>query len=207
MAHIHLVTAHPDAAHYAQQQAGTQATELHRLAEAATGEGSLLWLSGPTVWTVRPEEDGWAVHTMPATEAAAWAQHALAGVFATLVDPTRVTTVEDRDRTIGAWEDFRLLYLSAIDTNDPAAVDEALRDRMEQARRWMSILGMLRAHHIRDAFGTEHGAQANAARALDVHPATISGALADDRDHWAGWEYDVNEILSGRPPRNPVELD
>lgn len=207
---IHQRSDHESAVTYAQRMAGPAATALHRLAKVALGEGAHLWLSGSTVWAVRPDGDLWTVYAMTDAEAAVWAQTAAAPVFEVLVDPTeKITTAEDRDRVLDAWEDFRDLYLSVLGAgaDDPAEVDQAIRLRIEQARRWMSVLGFLRASHLRLAFGVERGAQAAAARALDVSPAAISGTLADDERFWTGWHYDVNEILAGRPPREPFELD
>ena len=208
MADNHLITDHQSATAYAQHMAGPAATTLHRLAEATLGAGARMWLSGATVWAVRPEGDQWAAYTMTDTEAATWAQHAAMPILAALTDPTRhVRAADDRDKALDAWEDFRDLYLSTLGTDDAAETDRAIRDRMEQARRWMAILGMLRASHVRRTFGAERGAQAAAARTLNVHPATISALLSDDERFWSGWHYDVNEILAGRPPRDPFELD
>ncbi|MEU7631898.1 hypothetical protein AB0C34_18200 [Nocardia sp. NPDC049220] len=64
---------------------------------------------------------------------------------------------------------------------DPGRVDKVILDHMQRARRELSLLAMLRAHHIREEFGTEHRAGTKAAEALKLTPAAVSKILRGDK--------------------------
>lgn len=60
----------------------------------------------------------------------------------------------------------------------PAEVDGELLNHMAHLRAELAYLSLLRAHHIRDEYGTEHGSKTAAAAGLGVSNSTITGILS-----------------------------
>ncbi|MEV2274016.1 hypothetical protein AB0I72_00390 [Nocardiopsis sp. NPDC049922] len=195
-----------DALDLAFRRAGASAKSFPRLAAALHGEGSGMWVAGGQAWEALATGATWSVVCRSVAEVARDAEHAVGSTFRVLTDPTRITSEDDRDAHLATWAEFADLFLASLGYSDPAEVDAAITARMEEARTWLSVLGFLRADHVRRAFGTERGSQAAAARALGISGAAISGMLSADDERWAGWRYDADESAAGRPPRDPAEL-
>lgn len=153
-----------------------------------------VWLdeNDNTVWHAwsEPGEDLWTLDHEPAGEALAWITETLTLVLDSLASPEQAEDYQARpgreEEDLDALNELEAVRLAALRTGsaDPVVIDSMIRSEMDAHREQIRLLARLRATNLQNAFGTERGAAAAAARALGVTPESARRSLsaADEFD-------------------------
>ncbi|MGW5353379.1 hypothetical protein ACWERV_23070 [Streptomyces sp. NPDC004031] len=153
-----------------------------------------VWLdkTAATVWhaSTDPDADGWTLEVEPAREAQSWIEDQLVLLLDRLADPEGDgyidagpnTDVEEDLDALAEYEEVRLAALSEH-SDDPVVVDRIIRGQIARLSAEIARLSRLRGVNLTTAYGTEHGAAARAARALDVSHTSASRAMAAPGDY------------------------
>lgn len=165
-----------------------QARFMDEITAHAGADYHSIWLdeTDNTVWHAwsEPGEDMWTLDHEPAAEALPWITETLTLALDALDSPkeaedylVRAGREEDDLDALNELEAVRLAALRARSA-DPAVIDCMIRSEMDSHRDEIRRLSRLRAANLQHAFGTERGAAAAAARALEVTPESARRALA-----------------------------
>ncbi|WP_031522697.1 hypothetical protein [Streptomyces sp. NRRL F-5123] len=169
------------------------ACELTLITRHCDAELHTVWLdkAAATVWHAWTEPDldadGWTLTAEPASVAQSWIEDQIALVLDRLADPEGDgyhdagpgTDVEEDLAVLAEYEDVQLAALMAVsDNNDPVVVDRIIRGNIARLSAEIARLSRLRGVNLTAAYGTQHGAAASAARALDISHTSASRAMA-----------------------------
>lgn len=154
-----------------------------------------VWLdeTDTTVWHAwsEPGEDLWTLDHEPAYEALAWITETLTLALDSLASPEEAENYLDQagreEDDLDALNELEAVRLAALRTGsaNPVVIDRRIRSEMDAHREQIRLLARLRASNLQQAFGTERGAPAAAARALGVTPEAARRAIsaADEFDN------------------------
>lgn len=185
------------AAHVAEH--APSAYELPLLTAHLDADLHTVWLdkSTATVWHAWTDPDldadGWTLDHEPAAEAQTWIEEQITHVLNRLANPEGTdtylysgqnTNVEDDLDVLAEFEDVRLTALNAM-SDDPVVIDRIIRGSIDRLTDEIARLSRLRGLNLAAAYGTEHGAAARAARALNISHSAASRALAAPADYAA----------------------
>lgn len=163
------------------------AYELTKVTAHLDAELHTVWLdpNTSTVWHAwnDQDDDNWNLDTEGAVQAQEWIAEQLVHVLDRLADPDNVDnyqygniTVEDDLDTLAELEAVQLAALRT-NTENPVVVDRMICHRMDLLRSEISRLSRLRAVNLQEQYGSERGAPAAAARALDISHESARRAL------------------------------
>lgn len=182
------------AAHVAEH--APNAYELPLITSHCDADLHTVWLDKTTntVWHAftEPDSDGWALDSEPARDAQSWIEDQLTLVLDRLADPEGDsyvnagpdTSADDDLDTLAEFEEVQLAALYSLTGNtDPVIVDRMIRGKIGNLSAEIARLSRLRGVNLTTAYGTEHGAAARAARALDISHSAASRAMSAPDDY------------------------